>query len=237
MTTDPLPADVSIGKLFLEAVWRGGVTIAEFEASMGDVSNQPCPACLVWWQTWRKRLTKMAGKSPDWRFSIDDARAYPMLDDDQLTDGELVVIASYLARSRPEVTRSVRHWMADIASSVLPVFERERAGDLRVRAAISTARSFVAGKAGDDERMAARAAALEASRCVGGTPAHFAALAAKHSLLSVRFGYGHQMQLCSLNAAKALVANGSGEAEPGDVEREQHRHVEALATAMAGIEQ
>ena len=69
--------------------------------------------------------------------------------------------------------RKLRHFAADCAEDVLPIFEKERPDDKRPRLVIQAARDFADGKIGD----AARAAAGAAARAAAG-----AAARAKYSI-------------------------------------------------------
>ena len=66
-----------------------------------------------------------------------------------------------------DVSRELRLFAADCAERVLPIFERERPGDLRPREAIETARRDVTGDATDEELDAAWDAAWAAGAAAG----------------------------------------------------------------------
>jgi hypothetical protein len=82
--------------------------------------------------------------------------------------------------------RTLRHFAADCAEQVLPIFEKERPGDDRPRLAIRAARDFADGTiraaardtAGDAAWAAARAAARDAGWAAAGAAAGAAAWAA-----------------------------------------------------------
>ena len=74
--------------------------------------------------------------------------------------------------------RLARIFACDCAERALPIFERERPGDTRPRAAIAVARRFAAGGATRAELAAAGAAAGAAARAAAGAAAGDAAWAA-----------------------------------------------------------
>jgi hypothetical protein len=74
--------------------------------------------------------------------------------------------------------RTLRHFAADCAEQVLPIFERERPDDDRPRKAITAARDFADGKISAAARAAARAAAWDAAGDAAGIAARVAARAA-----------------------------------------------------------
>ena len=72
--------------------------------------------------------------------------------------------------------RSTRHFAADCAEAVLPIFGRHRPGDDRPRRAIETARAFADGHATEGELAAAGNAAGTAAGAAAWTAAWAAAL-------------------------------------------------------------
>ncbi len=91
-------------------------------------------------------------------------------DDDKAVGSRRVLLAGPV-----DVSRELRLFACDCAERVLPIFERERPGDARPRAAIETARRFVNGEATDKEMAAARDAARAAARAAAGAAARDAA--------------------------------------------------------------
>ena len=79
------------------------------------------------------------------------------------TLSDLVWVASVVARTDADVERRVRLWLADCATRVLHIFEKERPADMRVREAIVAARDYARGRITDAARAAARAAAWDAA--------------------------------------------------------------------------
>jgi len=90
------------------------------------------------------------------------------------TFNDMVWLASVLARTDKAIERRVRHWLADCATRVLHIYERDYPTDMRVRDAITAARDF----ADDRIRAAARAAARDAAWAAAGAAAGAAARAA-----------------------------------------------------------
>jgi hypothetical protein len=75
-------------------------------------------------------------------------------------------------------TRTPRLWACDCAERVLPIFESDRPGDLRPRAAVRAARRYARGEIGAAARDAAEDAAWVAARAVAWDAAGDAARAA-----------------------------------------------------------
>ena len=90
-----------------------------------------------------------------WLVEVDDTDRIDLAD-------KSVVRRARLVRQLMDA-RSTRHFAADCAESVLPIFGRERPGDDRPRRAIETARAFADGRATSGELAAARFAAAYAA--------------------------------------------------------------------------
>jgi len=77
---------------------------------------------------------------------------------------DLMWIANAVAGTDNSVERRVRHWMADCAARVLHIYESVYPDDMRVRAAVITARRLAEGEIiGHAARSSARAAASNAA--------------------------------------------------------------------------
>lgn len=89
--------------------------------------------------------------------------------------GDIVWVASAVARNNPDVERRLRLFTADCAARVLHVFENEDPGNDRPRQAIVAARQFARGEidaaaravAWEAAQDAAQAAAWDAARAAG----------------------------------------------------------------------
>ena len=118
---------------------------------------------------------------------------------------DLLFVAGAVARADADADRLLRHWMADVATTALPIFEKARPDDSRVRDAIDVARRFADHRADDEERRDARVAARAAACGISGG-AHFAALAALNAQPLRRWGTSEiAMHLTSLDAARACA--------------------------------
>ena len=207
--TKPL---LSIGEQLVAAIGNRRVSLDGWDEAF---------AYCFRWPNIRERIAGIAAQSADGKVTLMDM---PKLGYD---DADLEVIASRLIRLFPALDSQARHWLADTAGAALPVFEKLRPGDRRVRDAVAVARTAASGKASEGELKAHREAASDASRGFGGGPAHFAALAAKSALSKPKQPYLVSMQLCSLNAARALAVG-----DTAAVEREEARFLVALAKRL-----
>lgn len=103
--------------------------------------------------------------------------------------------------------RTARLLACDYAEHVLPVFEKELSGDLRVRRTIEVARRFANGNATKEELAAARAATWCAARAADGDAAWAAAGAA------ARAADGDATWCAARTAAWAATWDAAGAAE------------------------
>ena len=93
-----------------------------------------------------------------------------ILEDDKAVGSRRVLLAGPV-----DLTRELRLFACGCAERVLPIFERERPGDARPRAAIETARRYANGEATREETAAAGDAAWDAARAAAGAAAGGAA--------------------------------------------------------------
>jgi hypothetical protein len=121
---------------------------------------------------------------------------------------------------------TARLFAADCAEHVLPIFERERPGDMRPRECIAVARRFALGDATADEKDAAWDAAWDAVRDAAEDAAWNAAWAAS----------GAASGAAAWNAARDAAWN-AARAAAGDAERRwQARRLQSYLTGRRGKE-
>ena len=138
------------------------ITIAELDAM------KPCAGSSRRVKAALLKLDGSEGRS----YSAADARKAGC------TYEDIIWAASAVARTDKEVKRRIRHWMADCATRVLHIYERDYPNDTRVREAIQATHEYADGRINDAARDAARAAAGAAARAAAGAAAWDAAWAA-----------------------------------------------------------
>lgn len=104
--------------------------------------------------------------------------------------------------------KAIATWAADCAERVLPLFERAKPGDSRVKAAISAARRWAGGKITMADARKAAVAAHAAARDAGVPAAREAARAAAHAAATAHLP-GHARN--AANAAVKAVAAAGGD--------------------------
>jgi hypothetical protein len=130
-----------------------------------------------------KRVVKLMGGAKKWdgeKITAAQARKAGATFDD------IVWAASALSRNDKNIERRLRLWMADCATRVLHIFEKERMTDIRPRKAIIVMRQFARGEVSaaawvatrDAAWAAAWAAAWDSARDSAGDAAWAAAWAA-----------------------------------------------------------
>ena len=115
------------------------ITIAELDAM------KPCAGSSRRVKAALLKLDGSEGRS----YSATDARKAGC------TYEDIIWAASAVARTDKEVKRRIRHWMADCATRVLHIYERDYPNDTRVREAIQATHEYADGRINDAARDAA----------------------------------------------------------------------------------
>ncbi|MFB2586766.1 putative immunity protein [Herbiconiux liukaitaii] len=117
------------------------------------------------------------------------------------------------ANPEPPIHRAIALWAARCAERVLPIFEEQRPGDERPRAAIAALRAWERGElpmtACRTAAFAAHAAARDATEA-GSTAAAVAAARAAGQACAVAHMFDHSPHAAAY-AAKAIGLDGGGE--------------------------
>ncbi|MFB2580933.1 putative immunity protein [Herbiconiux sp. P15] len=117
------------------------------------------------------------------------------------------------ANPEPQIHRAIALWAASCAERALPIFEEQRPGDERPRAAIAALRAWERGElpmtACRTAAFAAHAAARDATEA-GSTAAAVAAARAAGQACAVAHMFDHSPHAATY-AAKAIGLDGGGE--------------------------